>query len=483
MSMTFFADRRPCAACIHCLAGAATLLALLTAVQAADAGSRNAVKKALAATVAVEWRAGKKDNLPPQAAAGAAVRTLPPQNADEKTKAGMRGALVARFRTRLDRADQADLSLASGALLSPDGLIATFSHEQGEGRYIVYLHDGRRLAASMLVDDRRTGLRLLKVDGRDLPYLSLAETDAEVGDQVFATFCTDRHERAATQGMISARLHGAGWATSLHVDHAGAGPMSAGGPIVDGDGNLVGLLAGRSASSEPAEVGASATPLDAVRALLKARQGENTVVVQRGLLGLQLNSKSEDDNEQVVVHVFKDSPAEAAGVRDGDELVAVDGHKVASPAEAAALVARHALGEKVAVTLRRDGAEKEYEITIGRPAPEATAAGSADAAPDQPAATANLVHPEQLFVFSPDGKRVAVTLTEQQLGRWRKQASIAGTPPATAAEPAPNIIRVERSDLEKKLEEVGRSVESLQKQVETLTEEIKALRGKLAEQK
>lgn len=461
---------------------------LLAPAASAVGGSREAVKKALAATVAVEWRADKKTDQP----AGASSRTtghsheeqrveIDPETGQETVRTRIVGA-------RYQPIPKPDLSLSSGVLLSADGTIATFSREDGNGRYTVYLSDGSSFPASILVDDRRTGLRLLKIDARDLPRLVPAEAEPEVGDQVFATFCTDRHERAAAQGMISARLRGALWANSVQVDLA-AGPMSAGGPLVDAEGRLVGLLAGKSASPDQPNAGTVATPLDAVSALLKARQGENTVVVQRGLLGIQLNSKSDGGQEQVVVQVLQDSPAEAAGVRDGDELVAIDGHKVTSPAEAVALVARHALGEKVSVTLRRDGAEKETEITIRRPAPDAGAdSNAAPSGSNRPLrVTANLVHPGKLYVVTQDGKLIATGATEQQLEplrkQWQKVHGTVGAPLAIVAEPVPNVMRVERSGLEKKLEEFGRNVESLQKQVQSLTEEIKSLREKLAEQK
>jgi S1-C subfamily serine protease len=462
-----------------CFLFACFQLAVLATGLAAYGSNREAVKKALAATVAVEWRAGGKADQPPHAEpprATAAQRIS--ESETEPTRQHVRAVL------RLPAADST-LTLSSGVVLSPDGLVVAPGPEQSGGEFSISFDDGRSLPASILVDDRRTGLRLLKVDAHDLPYLELADAEAEIGDQVLAAFCTDRRERAVAQGIVSARLRAARWAISLQLDLA-AGPMSAGGPLVDGTGRLVALVAGKAEERGPNNSATAATPLDAVRALLKARQGENTVVVQRGLLGLQLDGSPEGARERVVVHVMHDSPAESGGVREGDELVAVDGQKVGSPAEAAALVARHALGEKVAVTLRRDGAEKSMEITIGRPAPQAEAGSPANT--ELKALTGRLVHPEKLYVLTQDGKRVAVAATEQQLEPLRvhlhnlqKQAGSDGRWSITA-EPAPHVIRVERSDLEKKLEDVGRNVESLQQQVEKLTAEIKALRAKLGEQ-
>jgi predicted nucleic acid-binding Zn-ribbon protein len=84
-------------------------------------------------------------------------------------------------------------------------------------------------------------------------------------------------------------------------------------------------------------------------------------------------------------------------------------------------------------------------------------------------------------MLTQDGKLIATAATEEQLEPLRQQwQRLHGT---LAAEPAPNVLRVERSDLEKKLEDFGHNVESLQQQVEKLTAEIKSLREKLAEQK
>jgi hypothetical protein len=180
---------------------------------------------------------------------------------------------------------------------------------------------------------------------------------------------------------------------------------------------------------------------------------------------------------------------------DGDELVAIAGEKVASPTDAAAIVARHTAGEKISVTVLRGGEEKKLDITVGRPSQELEANLSAQqetAAPIPPTAgnatPANLVRPEQLYILSQDGKRVVLAATDEQLEPLRNYARslrvrMADGKDVVATEPVPNVIRVERSDLEKKLEDFSHNVDSLQQQVEKLTEEIKSLRAKLAEQK
>jgi S1-C subfamily serine protease len=199
----------------------------------------------MAATVAVEWQTDEKAD----GQSAAAYRRTVAQLAEAP------GALAAANRrpaasgagggggSQWYRAIRAGLALSSGVMVSADGLLVTLGRAPGEGRYNVLLDDGRSLPARIVVDDRRNGLRLLKIDAHDLPHVSLAETEADVGDQVFATFCSDRRERTVAQGIIAGR-RGATGASSLQLDLT-TGPMSTGGAVIDVDGRLVGIIAGQ----------------------------------------------------------------------------------------------------------------------------------------------------------------------------------------------------------------------------------------------
>lgn len=473
------------------------LLAAVLPTMGGSAQAHEAIKKAVAATVAIEWRAADQAGDQPAANYRRTVRQLSElqvAKAEANELSGLRATNAATAVANRYRAITADLALSSGVIVSADGLIVTFGRSPGEGRYNVLFDDGRSLPARIVVDDRRNGLRLLKIDGDDLPHISLAESEADIGDQVFATFCSDRRERTVAQGIIAGR-RGTASTSSLQLDLT-IGPMSTGGAVLDGEGRLVGIITGQQARS-PAETLANfAVPLGPIRALMAARQGENTVVVHRGFLGIQLDSKSEGGREHVIVHLLPDSPAAAGGMHDGDELVAIDGEKVTAPAEAAALVARHAAGETISVTVSRSGEEKKLEITVGRPSQELEVNASVEErtpAPIPPtpgsAFAGNFVRPEKLYVLSQDGKRIYIAATEDQLEPLRNYArslrlrTAADGKEAVVTEPVPNVIRVERSDLEKKLEEFSHHVDSLQQQVEKLTDEIKSLRTKLGEQK
>jgi S1-C subfamily serine protease len=458
------------------------------------AGSREAVQKAIAATVTVEWRTDEKTaQQQPEAVRSVIRHRLPDADAQAGDADPQRRAAAVLWRRTATRPAQADLALASGVVVSANGLVVT-SNREPDGHYVVIFADGRSLPARVVVDDRRSGLRLLKVDAADLPHLTPADSEAEIGDQVFAAFSTDRHERAAAQGMVAARPK-----TGLIELDLATGPMSAGGPLVNEQGGLVGIISGGAAPAARTQTGNSAVPVKDVCALLTAQQGENTVVVHRGFLGLQLDSKPEGGRERVIVHLMDDSPARAAGVIEGDELVTVAGEKITSPAEAAALVARHAPGEKVAVAVLRDGQPKAMEIVLGRPpaaleSAQTVGTQGGNRSTGGGSGTANIVHPEKLYILSEDGKQVVVAADGEQVNALRNYAralrlqsstasSSGSSSTSSVAAPATNAIRVERSDLDKKLEEVGRSVESLQQQVKKLTEEIQTLSSKLAETK
>ncbi|HWB12393.1 MAG TPA: trypsin-like peptidase domain-containing protein [Pirellulales bacterium] len=449
-------------------------LSLLTLPATTYAGSREAVQNAIAATVTVEWRAHEKAD-PQPSEQNKRARQAPDTGAQAEETGG--SAVGAGIRWLVSRS--ADLTLASGVVVSANGLVVT-SNQEPDGHYDVIFADGRSLPARVVVDDRRSGLRLLKVDATDLPHLTLADADAEIGDHVFAAFATDRHDRAAAQGMVAARQKSG----ALELDLA-AGTMSAGGPLVNEQGGLVGVLLGRSAPEGRAQTGSSAVPLKDIRALLAVQQGENTVVAHRGFLGVSLDSKPEGGRERVILHLLTDSPARDAGLLDGDELISVAGEKITSMEQAAGVVGRHSPGEKILVVVSRDGQEKSLEITVGRSPAALESAQNARGGSRGTRGTvaAKVVRPEKVYILSEDGKPVPVPADGQQIETLRQALRFTAERPYRQPEPATGTIRVERSDLDKKLEEVGRSVESLQEQVKKLTEEIQALRSKLAEAK
>jgi serine protease Do len=469
-------------------------------------GSREAVARAVAATVAVEWRADQPAEQPANQPAEPANPPAEPANqpaqpADSQPEAPTeetsesppgapptqavvptvprRGPVMRVSRNgkpilptpafhpgdlvSFHESGLPDLSLASGTVVSADGLIVAFNPTHpnasaGAGRHTVTFDDGRTFAARLLVDDRRNGLELLKIDAQDLAHVSPADDDAQLGDQVYATFATDGRQRAAAQGMVAARKQSSdGRSGRLLQADINVGQMSAGGPLVDGGGRLVGILVARSASASGPRGAGFAVPVSAVRALIAARQGDDAVVVQHGFLGVRLEQRHEEGGQtQVIMSPFAGSPAAAAGVREGDVLLMIDGEQISSASDATAIVAEHAPGDTIAVVVMRDGKREARAITLGeRPAVNAQNSQSSQA-PAAPQPVLKAIGPDRI------------------LFRLYDKALIAHDGPVV------NTIRVERSDVEKQLESVGHDVQSLSEQVKKLTEEVQRLREQLS---
>jgi serine protease Do len=386
------------------------------------------------------------------------------------------------------------VGLASGTVVSSDGLIVTLlgaleqqdEEEKGEeqGEYSVTFPDGRVLPAKVLVDDRRSRLRLLKVEGKDLPHVELADDEAELGQQVVTVYATDPKSRAVAQGIVAAigeslpGLRGAALRSDLEV-----GTMSAGAPLADVDGKLVGIIAAREAR-EPNQLGpAYAVPADYVRRLLDAREGDRTVVVERGFLGIVIHEPSEPGGGPQVGGVQPDSPAAEAGIREGDQLVAVDGQPVSTPADVVRLVGRHKPGDRVSVVIRRDDEEQQLEVTLGR----------FDWKPQRVTSTSpriEAVEPQTLHIVDSDGKSKQVIINTPagaifQLPQGMRPPGAPSDPKKqprySAVYPAPGNIRVQRSDVEKKLDQLNRDVQTLQDHIQKLTEEVQKLREEMGE--
>lgn len=449
-------------------------IALYLGAFAALAGSpargdvREAARRALPATVGVEWKKGAEAKAP---ADPAAVAPRP---------GGEQDAPIATFNTALLEAVPDQFGMASGTIITADGLIVTMIGPHEGGTYSVTLGDGRVLAARLLADDRRSGLQLLKVDADGLPNLDSSDRSPDLGEEVVWTYCLDLRERAVGRGIVAAKgrdLNGPG-SDLLQID-AVAPAMSAGSPVVDEQGRLLGIVAfNKEGQSQQASF---AVPASAIGALLDGRKrgGPEPVVIRRGVLGVYLTPNEKDGNK-VIAHPVPDSPATAAGLREGDEILAVDGQKVDSLKALGRLIRQHSAGQRVKIAIGRDGQGREIGAELA-PAP---------AEEKQPPRLAT-VRPEAVYLLNaeaglraPQDQPPPETLESLRrlYNQVYKTAQDGAQPrqPGVPLPPSPTAIRIQRSDADKKLEQIGRDVQSLHQQMEKLTEELRRLREQAA---
>lgn len=390
------------------------------------------------------------------------------------------------------------VSYATGTVVSTDGLIVTMLGSD-QGTLKVTLKDGQELPAKFVAIDRRSGLQLLKVDFNDLSSVELSAGDVLLGEQVATVLCTDVSDRAAATGIITAKNDSAGGRFSVELMETDVqiGPMSAGAPLANLRGELIGIFV---ANKQETANRSFAVPSKYVRELLDSQKGNEPVVLQRGYLGVSLNDEDEAVEAPYVTEVREDSPAEKAGFKVGDAIVKIDGEATSAPKRVVQIIGRHKAGEQVKITSVRDGATRETDVTLGG-FPEPNVSGADTSTDEQP--RIRVVHPGQVIVQGEDGKwgvldnsgkilheweltlprQVNPSVPErQQIGleaalevydralKFQNQLSLEGS-----------TIRVERSDVEKQLGELTERVKSLQAEVEKLTEELKNVGKQLSD--
>ena len=279
-------------------------------------------------------------------------------------------------------------SAGSGVIIdAQQGYVLTNHHVIADADEIrVTLADRRRFDAELIGSDDQTDIALLKIDADDLTALEIGDSDRlEVGDFVIAIGNPFGLGQTVTSGIVSALgrsgLGIEGLEDFIQTD-ASINPGNSGGALIDLDGKLVGI---NTAIVSPAggNVGIGfAVPVNMANQVTAQllEHGE----VQRGRLGIyiqdvtpELAEALELDVEQgaVVNQVEPGSAAENAGIRAGDVITALNDVPVRGSADLRNKVALTPVGQRVEITLLRDGRERTLSATIGEAASATLAQG------------------------------------------------------------------------------------------------------------
>lgn len=281
-------------------------------------------------------------------------------------------------------------SAGSGVVVDSDnGIVMTNHHViKGADEVHVSLTDGRSFEAEILGEDAELDIAILKIKADDLVQVSISNSDRlQVGDFVVAIGNPFGLGQTVTTGVVSALgrtgLGIEGYENFIQTD-ASINPGNSGGALVNLAGELVGINTAIIAPSG-GNVGIGfAIPANMAKASMaqiiehgKVTRGQIGVGIQDMTADLRKAFDIENGQHGVLVtSVMDGSPAEAAGVKSGDVITAVEGKAVASTGQLRSEIGMRAIGDKLTLTLLRDGDEKRIKVKVGKADSAASVGGA-----------------------------------------------------------------------------------------------------------
>jgi serine protease DegQ len=287
------------------------------------------------------------------------------------------------FGDQLGNDTQRSSGLGSGVIVSPDGYILTNHHVvEAADEIEIALADGKKLLAKVVGNDPDTDLAVLRVTTGSLPAITFGQSEAmRVGDVVLAIGNPFGVGQTVTSGIVSAlgrsQLGINTFENFIQTD-AAINPGNSGGALIDAQGNLVGINSAIYSRSGGSMGIGFAIPVSTARMVLE--QIIKTGSVTRGWIGVEVQEitgalaeslKLPDARGAIIAGVLRGGPADKAGVKPGDVLLAIEGKPVNDPQSMLNLVAGLAPGENAKLSLRRGQEPIELAIAVGkRPKPQ-----------------------------------------------------------------------------------------------------------------
>ncbi|MBV8550111.1 MAG: Do family serine endopeptidase [Acidobacteriaceae bacterium] len=280
---------------------------------------------------------------------------------------------------------QREEGLGSGIIISPDGYILTNNHVVDKATSLkVTLSDGREFSGKAVGTDPQTDVAVVKIDSSNLPILPFANSDsARVGDLCFAIGNPFGQDHTVTMGIVSAKnrsLERGSYIQNFIQTDAAINPGNSGGALINANGELIGMntmiLTGGSGGfgGEGGNIGLGfAVPSNLAKQVMDQliKNGK----VSRGYIGVTLQDLTPDLAQQfglkdghgaIVNNVTAGSPGDKAGLKSGDVITAINGHKVENSDELTLDVISHPPGSSVTLDLLRNGQPTTIKVTLAQ---------------------------------------------------------------------------------------------------------------------
>jgi serine protease Do len=287
--------------------------------------------------------------------------------------------------------------VGSGFIVQADGVILTNAHVvEGASEVTVRLTDRREFKGKVLGTDKATDIAVVKIDAKNLPAVRLGDpSKIRVGEWVLAIGSPYGFENTVTAGIVSGTsrsLPDGTYVPFIQTD-AAVNPGNSGGPLFNLKGEVIGINSQIYSQTGGYQGIAFAIPVD-VAAGVKDQLVKNGKV-ERGRIGVSIQEVSQSLAQSfgldrprgaLVAAVEKDSPAEKAGIKSGDVLLAINGRAIERSSELPPLVAGVKPGTKARFEVWREGKSRTLEVAVGQLKPDQVASVQSD----EPAATGKL---------------------------------------------------------------------------------------------
>jgi serine protease Do len=282
-------------------------------------------------------------------------------------------------------------ALGSGFIISADGYILTNDHVAGNAtKIIVTTTDGSEFDARLIGTDRNSDVSLLKISGKDLPFLKLGNSDdLAVGEWAIAMgnpfgLFSINDKPTVTVGVISntgvnlGLEEGRNYRNMIQTD-AAISSGNSGGPLLNANGEVIGINSvirstAQSYNGEAGSIGLGfAIPINHVKEVVDRLRSGETLDHNFGDLGMAFQDVSEDvkdyfklttDDGVVITRLTRGGLTDNAGFRAGDLITGLDDEKIRSTAGLQSALADHEVGDKVTFHILRDRRNESISIKL-----------------------------------------------------------------------------------------------------------------------
>lgn len=271
------------------------------------------------------------------------------------------------------------IGYGSGVIITDDGYIVTNNHVvQDADRVEVTLNDKRSLSADVIGKDPNTDLALIKVDEKNLPFITMGNSDSvHIGEWVLAVGNPFNLTSTVTAGIVSAKgrniniLGGKTPIESFIQTDAAVNKGNSGGALVNTYGELIGINAAIASNTGSYSGYAFAIPINIVKKVVDDLlvYGE----VQRAFLGITFvevtnelaKEKNIDEITGVyVVSVNENGSAADANIKPEDIITGIDGQEINQSSQLLEIVGRHRPGDEISITYKRDGKKYTKDVVL-----------------------------------------------------------------------------------------------------------------------